>query len=50
MKIITPQSIAKSLKDRAESLRAEGKEVTIDNLNAQFLKELKKKLKEETNE
>lgn len=50
MKIITPQYIVKNLKARVESLKAEGKEATIENLNAQFLKELKKKLKEEDNE
>jgi hypothetical protein len=32
------------------ALKAEGKAVTVDNLNARFFKKLKEKLKEEGNE
>ena len=46
-KIITPQLIAKKLKESTDKLRKEGKEVTVDNLNSSFLNELKKKLKED---
>ena len=50
MKIMTPQSAIKSLNASITALKAEGKEVTVDNLNARFLKELKERLKEEDNE
>lgn len=50
MNILMPQIVLKNLKAKMDLLKAEGKEVTVDNLNAQFLKELKKKLKEESNE
>lgn len=40
----------KSLNARISALKAEGKAVTVDNLNARFFKELKEKLKEEGNE
>lgn len=48
-KIITPQLIAKKLKESTDKLRKEGKEVTVDNLNSSFLNELKKKLKGDIN-
>lgn len=50
MKIVTPQSMMKSLNARIAALKAEGKAVTVDNLNARFFKELKERLKEEGNE
>lgn len=50
MNRLMPQIALKNLKAKMNLLKAEGKEVTVDNLNAQFLKELKKKLKEEDNE
>lgn len=50
MNILMPQTVLKNLKAKMDLLKAEEKEVTVDNLNAQFLKELKKKLKEKSNE
>lgn len=49
MKIITPQSAINVLKERMAKLKAEGKEATVNNLNAEFFKEFKKKVKEESN-
>ena len=49
MKIVTPQSIIRNLKNRMDKLRAEGKEPTVENLNAEAIKAFKKRLKEDNN-
>lgn len=48
-KLVTPQQIVKNLKSRIDKLKAEGKEPTVENLNAEALKKIREKLKEEDN-
>ena len=49
-KIITPQGIINRFKKRIQELKAEGIEPTIENINARALMNLKKKIKEASDE
>lgn len=49
MNVIAPKKFINRIKNRKEKLKAEGIEPTIENLNKQFVEELKRKLKEVNN-
>lgn len=49
-RLITPQQVIKNLRSRMDKLREQGIEPTVDNLNADFIRRFREKLKEDNNE
>lgn len=49
-KFTTPKQMINNLKARMDKLRSEGKEVSVDNLNAEFMENFKRRLEDNGNE
>lgn len=49
-RLITPQQVIKNLKSRMDKLREQGIEPTVDNLNTDFIRRFRERLKEDNNE